>query len=234
MIETAVILAGGLGTRLKSVVPDLPKPMAPVNGKPFLASLMNYWAGQGIKRFVLSIGYKSQTIVDYFGNSFGGSAIDYVVETNPLGTGGGLLLANQRLDLDSPYLLLNGDTFFAVNLKRLCFFAENIDADWCFSLFRTSNFERYLSLDIGESNEILSFHSNSTTVTGLANGGVYSLHPRSLSALNLPIGSRISLEDEIFPMLISQKQKVFGMAFDKNFIDIGIPEDYQRAADLIA
>jgi len=234
MIETAVILAGGLGTRLRSVVADLPKPMAPVSGKPFLASLMNYWAGQGIKRFVLSIGYKSQTIVDYFGTSFQGLDIDYVVETSPLGTGGGLLLANQRLDSNSPFLLLNGDTFFAVDLERLCVFAESVDADWCFSLFQTSDFDRYLGMDISKSGEILSFGSNTSSDVRLANGGVYSLHPRSLRALNLPVGSRISLEDEMFPLLIAQGQKVFGLSFDNKFIDIGVPEDYQRAAGLIA
>lgn len=233
MIDTAIILAGGLGTRLRSVVPDVPKPMAPVNGKPFLASLMNYWVGQGIKRFVLSIGYKSHTIIDYFGSSFEGSDIDYVVETNPLGTGGALLLANQRLDSNSRYLLLNGDTFFAVDLKRLCFFSDSVDADWCFSLFQASNFDRYMGLDIDKSGEIHSFLSNTSSDARLANGGVYSLHPRSLSALNLPVGSHISLEDEIFPLLIAKEQKVFGLAFDDKFIDIGVPEDYQRAAELI-
>lgn len=234
MIDTAVILAGGLGTRLRSAVPDLPKPMAPVNGKPFLASLMNYWSGQGIKRFVLSIGYKSQTIVDYFGSSFNGAEIDYVVEKSPLGTGGGLLLANQRLDLDSPYLLLNGDTFFSVGLKKFSDFFDNVDADWCFSLFQTSDFQRYLGLDIGENGEIQNFRSNILSGFRFANGGVYSLHPRSLRALNIPVGIRISLEDEIFPSLISQKQKVYGLVFSNNFIDIGIPEDYKKAAELIA
>lgn len=234
MIETAVILAGGLGTRLRSVVPDLPKPMAPVNGKPFLASLITYWTGQGIKRFVLSLGYKSQTIVDYFGSSFEGSDIEYIVESSPLGTGGGVLLANQRMDSNSPYLLLNGDTFFAVDLKKLCFFAESVDADWCFSLFKTSDFDRYLGLDIDISGEIHGFRSNISSDARLVNGGVYSLHPRSLSALNLPVGSRISLEDEIFPLLIAKEQKVFGLAFDNKFIDIGVPEDYQRAAELIS
>lgn len=234
MLDTAIILAGGLGTRLRTVVPNLPKPMAPVNGKPFLASLMNYWVGQGIKRFVLSIGYKSQTIIDYFGSSFEGSDIDYVVETSPLGTGGGLLLANQRLDLDSPYLLLNGDTYFPVDLKKFSDFFDRVDADWCFSLFQTSDFQRYLGLDICENGEIQSFRSNTLSGFRFANGGVYSLHPRSLRALNIQVGIRISLEDEIFPSLISQKQKVFGLVFNNKFIDIGVPEDYQKAAVLIA
>lgn len=233
MLDTAIILAGGLGTRLRSVVPDVPKPMAPVNGKPFLASLMNYWAGQGINRFILSVGYRYQTIVDYFGTSFNGSDIDYVVETTPLGTGGGLLLANQRLASDSPFLLLNGDTYFAVDAKKLCDFAERVDADWCFSLFKTSEVDRYLGIEVGKQGEILSLRSSDQSGERLANGGVYVVNPKSLSALDFPLGERISLEDEIFPTLLSNAQRVFGLALNEKFIDIGIPEDYQRAAELI-
>ena len=234
MIETAVILAGGLGTRLRSVVVDLPKPMAPVNGRPFLASLMEYWLSQGVKHFVLSVGYRHQTIVDYFGTSFNGAGIDYVVEKTPLGTGGGLLLANQRLASDSPFLLLNGDTYFAVDVKKLCDFADRVDADWCFSLFQTTETDRYLGLGVGDTGEILSLRSSDQSGERLANGGVYVVNPRSLSTLDFPVGERISLEDQIFPSLLSKAQNIFGLAFDSKFIDIGVPQDYERAADLIA
>jgi len=233
MIETAVILAGGLGTRLRSVVPDLPKPMAPVNGRPFLASLMEYWLSQGIKHFVLSVGYRYQTMVDYFGTSFNGADIDYVVETTPLGTGGGLLLVNQKLASDSSFLLLNGDTYFAVDAKKLCDFADRVDADWCFSLFKTSEVGRYLGMEVGKQGEILSLRSSDQSRERLANGGVYVVNPRSLSALGIPLGQHISLEDDIFPSLLSKGQNIFGLAFDSKFIDIGVPQDYQRAAELI-
>ena len=234
MVDTAVILAGGLGTRLRSVVPDLPKPMAPLHGKPFLASLMEYWIGQDVKRFVLSVGYRYQTIVDYFGTSFHGTNVEYVVETTPLGTGGGLMLANQRLDSTLPYLLINGDTYFAVDAKTLRQFAQNVDADWCFSLFKTSEVGRYLGMEVGKQGEILSLRSSHQSGERLANGGVYLVNPRCLSNLEVALGERISLEDEIFPSLLLQGRKVFGLAFDEKFIDIGIPEDYRRAADLIA
>ena len=234
MIDTAVILAGGLGTRLRSIVPDLPKPMAPVNGRPFLDFLMDYWVGQGIKHFVLSVGYKHQTIVDYFGGSFNGSKIDYVIEKTPMGTGGGLLLANQRLASTMPFLLLNGDTYFAVEANKLCDFADQVDADWCFALFQTSEHGRYLGMDVDSRGEIHSLRSSNQAGECFANGGVYRVHPRCLNALNVNVGGRISLEDEIFPSLISQRKKVFGLAFNSNFIDIGIPDDYRKVAELIA
>lgn len=233
MLDTAVILAGGLGTRLKSVVPDLPKPMAPLHDRPFLASLMEYWISQDVKRFILSVGYKYQTIIDYFGHSFNGIDIDYVVETTPMGTGGGLILANQRLNSTACFLLVNGDTYFTINPKVLCDFANSVDADWCFSLFKTTDFERYLGMDVGNKGEVLCLRSNHSSKERLANGGVYMVNPRSLSTLSVPLGKRISLEDEIFPYLLSQKQRIFGLAFDEKFIDIGVPEDYKRAAELI-
>ena len=104
---TAVILAGGLGTRLRSVVPDLPKPMAPVNGRPFLACQMDYWLQQGIQHFVLSVGYRHQSIMDYFGSNYCGSPVEYVVEDTPLGTGGGLLLAVEKLIKESLIMTRN-------------------------------------------------------------------------------------------------------------------------------
>jgi D-glycero-alpha-D-manno-heptose 1-phosphate guanylyltransferase len=234
MVDTAVILAGGLGTRLRSVVPDLPKPMAPLHGKPFLASLMEYWIGQDIKRFVLSVGYRSQTIIDYFGYSFNGINIDYVVETTPLGTGGGLLLANQRLNTTSPYILINGDTYFAVDVKNLNHLAKTVDADWCFSLFKTSEDGRYLGMEVGENGHRHSLCSKHQSGQRLANGGVYYVNPRSFLSLDLSLEKPISLEEEIFPSLLSQGQKLFGLAFNEKFIDIGVPEDYQRAAELIS
>jgi D-glycero-alpha-D-manno-heptose 1-phosphate guanylyltransferase len=234
MIDTAVVLAGGLGTRLKSIVPDLPKPMAPICGRPFLAFLLDYWVGQGIKRFVLSVGYKHQAIMNYFGRSINGVTIEYVVEDAPLGTGGGLLLVYQRLALSSPFLLLNGDTYFAIELKKFSELAKQVDADWCFSLFSMSDNGRYLGVDVNDKGEISNLLSSIGTGERLVNGGVYLVNPRSLLALNLPLENKISLEEEIFPLLIAQGHKVFGLAFDNKFIDIGVPEDYKRAAELIA
>ena len=103
-----------MGTRLRSAVPDLPKPMAPIKGRPFLEYQMDYWINQGVNQFLISVGYKKEAIVSHFGASYKGAQVKYVMEEQPLGTGGGLLLAAQ--DLDEPFLLLNGDTFFEADL----------------------------------------------------------------------------------------------------------------------
>jgi D-glycero-alpha-D-manno-heptose 1-phosphate guanylyltransferase len=124
-VTSAIILAGGLGTRLRSAVPDLPKPMAPIAGRPFLAYQLDYWIRQGVDRFVLSVGYRHESIMAYFGAAYRGIAVDYSVEQTPLGTGGGLLLALERLDGGQrPFLLLNGDTYFEVDLATLSAFHD--------------------------------------------------------------------------------------------------------------
>lgn len=231
---TAVILAGGLGTRLRSVVPDLPKPMAPVNGRPFLACLMDYWMQQGIQHFVLSVGYRHQSIMDYFGSNYCGSPVEYVVEDTPLGTGGGLLLAVEKLSPNDPFLLLNGDTYFAVDLARLDAFARASHADWCFSLFRTDEAGRYMGMDVAANGQIIRLKSESVGVGGLANGGVYWVHPRALRDGAFAVGRSISLENDLFPASVAAGQKLMGLEFCGTFIDIGVPADYQRAPVLLA
>jgi D-glycero-alpha-D-manno-heptose 1-phosphate guanylyltransferase len=234
LVITAVILAGGLGTRLRSVVPDLPKPMAPVNGRPFLAYQMDYWLQQGIQHFVLSVGYRHQSIMDYFGSNYCGSPVEYVVEDTPLGTGGGLLLAVEKLSPNDPFLLLNGDTYFAVDLARLDAFAREMQADWCFSLFRTDEAGRYMGMDVAANGQIIRLKSESVGGGGLANGGVYWVHPRALRDGAFAVGSSISLENDLFPASVAAGQKLMGLEFCGTFIDIGVPADYQRAPVLLA
>jgi len=114
----AVVLAGGLGTRLRAAVSDVPKPMAPVQGRPFLERLLDYWIGQGVQRAVLAVGYMHETVRKHFGEQYRNCAIDYSVEQQPLGTGGALV---QTLPLvqGKTFLVLNGDTYFAVPLAKL-------------------------------------------------------------------------------------------------------------------
>ena len=123
MITSAIILAGGLGTRLRSVVADMPKPMAPVNGRPFLEYLLDYWQNQGISHFIISVGYRHEIITGYFGARYKNATIKYAIEKTPLGTGGGFLLASDHLGDDRTFLLLNGDTYFPINLASLEKFA---------------------------------------------------------------------------------------------------------------
>ncbi len=225
------MLAGGLGTRLRSVVPDRPKPMANVSGRPFLEHLMNYWIGQGIERFILSVSYRADLIQHHFGDSFGGVKVEYVVEPEPLGTGGALLLCQRTKQLQAPFLLLNGDTFFAVDAKSLQSLSLQGDADWTVCLFRSNDDHRYLALGLNSLGQI-SFGKPEDPRGGelhkWANGGVYWVHPR---AINPFAGNTnfLSLESNLFPSCAELGQTFLGLCSEATFIDIGLPEDYIRA-----
>lgn len=232
-VTSAIILAGGLGTRLRSAVPDLPKPMAPISGRPFLEHQLDYWIKQGVSHFVLSICYRHEVIVGHFGNRYKGAELDYVIEKTPLGTGGGLLLAAEKIGQDEPFLLLNGDTYFAVDLKTLIEFSSVNDADWCFSLFRTHEEGRYMGLDISPQGQIVSLKSGTGQPGRLANGGVYWVNPRALLSEKFSPGDKVSLEDDIFPVAIASGQRLLGFEFPGTFIDIGVPDDYYRAPALL-
>jgi D-glycero-alpha-D-manno-heptose 1-phosphate guanylyltransferase len=237
-IQSAIILAGGLGTRLRSAVPDLPKPMAPVDGRPFLEYQMDYWIAQGIRHFVVAVGYRHEAITEHFGNAYRGAALDYVIEATPLGTGGGVLLALEKLSPVRPFLLLNGDTYFSVRLDELEAFARRNQSDWCFSLFRTSETSRYLGMGISSEGRVTELKSSQDGAECLANGGVYWIRPQALQALcaadgKLGPGAAASLENDLFPRAFESGQRMFGLEFPGSFIDIGIPGDYHRAASVL-
>ncbi|MBX3328785.1 MAG: nucleotidyltransferase family protein [Nitrospira sp.] len=232
-MPSAVILAGGLGSRLRSAVPDLPKPMAPISGRPFLEYQLDYWINQGVSRFVLSVGYRHEAIVQHFGLRYKGVEIEYAVEERPLGTGGGFLAAAEKVGRREPFLLLNGDTYFGVDWNVLDAFALEHDADWCFSLFRTSEKGRYMGIEVSPQGRITSVKSGVDQGSRLANGGVYWVHPRVLSKAP-SLSERMSLEDDLFPNAFAAGRRLYGIEFTGMFIDIGVPEDYHRASTLLA
>ena len=228
---TAIILAGGLGTRLRGAVPDVPKPMAPINNRPFLEYQLDCWISQGISHFVLSVGYRYEMIIDHFGDHYRNTPIDYVIEHEPLGTGGGFLLAAEQLQ--ETFLLLNGDTFFEVDLKALLKFHTEQQAEWSFSLFRTNEIGRYMGMDIAEDGKILALKSKSPQTARLANGGAYLVEPSALSQFKEKVGSKLSLEDDILPLMLKNRSRMFGSEQNGRFIDIGIPDDYFRASEVL-
>ena len=136
-----IILAGGLGTRLRSVIDDLPKAMAPVNGKPFLHYIFQYLVRQNVAQVVLSVGYRRQAIHNFFGDEYLGIRVRYAIEEEPLGTGGGIKKAFMQVN-DFAFVL-NGDTFFDVDLNELAVFHEDTKADISLSLKPMKNFDRY-------------------------------------------------------------------------------------------
>lgn len=233
-MPAAIILAGGLGTRLRSVVPDLPKPMAPIDGRPFLEYQLDYWIGQGIDRFVLSVGYRREAVLAHFGRRYNGARIDYAVEETPLGTGGALLLAAGQLDGDQAFLVLNGDTYFAVELAELVAFADTHSADWCFALFQPAESGRYMGMDLSPEGRVIALKSGSAQPGRPANGGVYWMRAEALRDCGFAPGAPCSLEDDLAPAAMNAGQRLFGREFSGPFIDIGVPGDYRRAAAVLA
>ena len=231
MISTAIILAGGLGTRLKGVLKGLPKPMAPIRNRPFLEHQMDFWIDQGISRFILSVGYLNKSISSHFGDSYRSAQINYAHENTPLGTGGGLLMASKNLA--EPFLLLNGDTFFEVDLNDLCLFHNEHNAEWTMSLFSSKDLDRYMGVELEKTGEIIVLKSKQSQIDLLVNGGVYLINPSAISRLNLNPGIKSSLEDQLLPSFLSLGGKLFGIECYGKFIDIGIPEDYYRAQKIL-
>lgn len=236
-IDSAIVLAGGLGTRLRTTVPDLPKPMAPVAGRPFLEHLLDYWIDQGVRHFILSVGYKAEIIEARFGRSYRQASIDYAIERSPRGTGGGLLLAAARLaDTTKPFLVVNGDTFFAVSLAALAEAHRAHAADWSFALFRTAEKGRYLGMALADDGRIDSLETGTTDGERLANGGVYLVSPTALerAAKDLDADATMSLENDLLPALMKQGGRLCGLPCTGTFIDIGVPDDYRRAGGLFS
>ena len=232
MVKTAIILAGGLGTRLKKVNPILPKPLASIQDRPFLEYLLDYWIDQGITRFIMSVCYQSQMIIDQFGRSYKGASIQYRVEELALGTGGGLLISAKGLN--EPFIVLNGDTFFEVDLNELYFYHEKNRSEWTISLFRTNNFQRYMPLELSSSGLITKTKRKNQKSTYLANGGVYLISPSALKGFKKIYNKKISLEGELLPKCLKNGKALYGLEFSTSFIDIGIPEDYYRAQEFFS
>lgn len=228
----AVVLAGGLGTRLRSAVPDLPKPMAPVNNRPFLAYLLDYWIDQGIDGFVLSVGYRHEAIMDWFGTTYRGVPLHYAIEHEPLGTGGAFALAATQCPKGQPVLLLNGDTFFAVDPGVLQTAALDCRADVCLSLFPTRDRERYMGVARDRDGLIVSLKSAVHDGPHLANGGVYWFTPAMLDRVVGGQGA-CSLENDLFPAWLAAGLRIAGVEFEAPFIDIGVPDDYHRAGNVV-
>lgn len=225
MIREAIILAGGLGTRLRSVVADIPKCMAPVAGRPFLHYVITYLEKQGVDKFIFSVGYKSEMIIDYVKSQHAILNSHFSIEEEPLGTGGAVKLAC-RLVSDKDVLVLNGDTIFNIDTKRLAAFHKTCKADCTLSLKLMQNFDRYGVVELNSDQAITGFKEKKPYKTGFINGGVYALNRNKFMQEELP--QKFSFEKDYLETYFS-KRKMFGLVQDEYFIDIGIPEDYERA-----
>lgn len=217
-ISEAIILAGGKGTRLQDVVSDVPKPMAPIIGIPFLSYLLEFLYQQKMERVILSVGYKFESIRDYFGSHYKEMPLIYCIEDEPLGTGGAI---KKALELAQNYnvLVINGDTYFPIDLQNL----NGSEADCIIAAKTMKVADRYGTL-ITKSNIVTGFNEKQPGSSGLINAGIY-LIKRKIKTI-IPEG-RVSFEADILPQLCSENKVKYNV-FDSYFMDIGIPEDYQQ------
>ena len=216
----AAILAGGLGTRLKSVINDVPKPMAPVNGKPFLEYLLDYLNNKGFNRVVLLIGYKASVIMNYFGDKYKNIDIVYSVERKRLGTGGALKFAIDKIVSDD-FFLLNGDTFFSIDINSMSILKNSKIS---IAIKKMYNFNRYGSIEIYKNGIIKKFTKKREMKSGYINAGI------SLIKKNIFVGYELNdfFSFENFLEKNYSSLKVNTALYDDYFVDIGIPDDYNK------
>jgi D-glycero-alpha-D-manno-heptose 1-phosphate guanylyltransferase len=221
----AVILAGGLGTRLRSVVNDRPKTMALVNNKPFLAYQLEFLVEQGVKKVILCVGYLHEQIMEYFqdGRDFG-LKIEYSVEQTLLGTGGAIKLAESKIG-NQPFYCLNGDTYSRFDLGKLAEVKNKFSAAATIVLSSVPDASRYGTVEVADDGRVLSFmEKNGEAKPALVNVGCYLFSP---SILDLIVPNKVvSLEQDVLPKAIKQNIPVYGCKLQGEFIDIGTPESY--------
>ena len=224
----AIVLAGGFGTRLREVVVDVPKPMAPIAGRPFLEILLSALVNKGFSRVILSLGYMAEKVSQYFGSQFLGMDLVYVVENKPLGTGGATRLALEACIQDHIFVL-NGDTYLDLEVEDLAQIGKNKNYPIIVGR-RVSDTQRYGRLII-DGEFVTGFCHNGISGPGLINAGCYLLTKEALA--KFPLHMPFSFERDF---LTTEAAKTpFGVFITSGaFIDIGVPEDYAKAQYLLA
>lgn len=221
----AVVLAGGLGSRLRHITDRVPKPMAPVAGVPFLEYILDHLVACGAAEIVLAVSYKWEQIRDHFGTQFKGVPLRYSIEAAPLGTGGGMRLAAEYLDAED-VVVLNGDTLFPVDLQGMVKQHRESKAQLTMAVKQVDDAQRFGRLRVDDSGTIDAFLEKRNCGPGLINGGVYVIN-KALFGLTRP-GASFSFEKDLLePRVAEIRPRAF--LSDAYFIDIGIPEDYERA-----
>jgi D-glycero-alpha-D-manno-heptose 1-phosphate guanylyltransferase len=228
----AIIMAGGLGTRLRPVVRDVPKPMAPVMGRPFLEYLMRFWARQGIRRFHLSIGYLGDAIEAHFGAQFLDCSVRYIREESPLGTGGGLRRALAQGDWTSEdAIMLNGDTWYEVDLGRLTADAGRLQLPITVAIKPAWENDRFGGIVLDANGRVAEFGERAPGAKWI-NGGTYYFDVARVRALLEGFPPAFSLEQDVLATQ-AHAGNVAASIQDCNFLDIGVPDDYARAPSIL-
>lgn len=219
----AIILAGGLGKRLRDTVSDVPKPLAPIQGKPFLDILLAQ-LDKRVERVILAIGYQSEKIKEYYRNT----PLIFSEEDVPLGTGGALKQALQ-LAYSSPVFVMNGDSYFDVDLEGMLKFHNTSQAHLTLSCREVEDVSRYGTISFDENQRIFAFREkDAESGKGLINGGIYVMDKNLLDSFP---DTPFSLEQEGFPHLL--KNRVFAYPSTGKFIDIGTRDSYYQAQEIL-
>lgn len=223
MIE-AIILAGGLGTRLREAVSDVPKSMAPINGKPFLAYLLENLAKNGVQKVILAVGYKYENIIEYFGSSFNEMSLVYSIEDIPLGTGGAVKKALELTTQDHVYVL-NGDTFFEFDIRSLETHWSSAKSSVIVGA-QTQDTSRYGNILVdSNSKKIYGFSEKGKSGPGIINAGCYLISVEDFKKSNFK--DSFSIESDYFPQAIKMYD-IHCVEISKYFIDIGTPTSYKE------
>jgi D-glycero-alpha-D-manno-heptose 1-phosphate guanylyltransferase len=223
----AIILAGGRGTRLRSVVSDVPKPMAPINGTPFLEIILDLLISNGFKRVILSVGYKSENIIKHFGSNYKNLKLHYSIENKPLGTGGAIKQSIKMAKSEKVFIL-NGDTCLDVDYKTLLNKFKKTNNP-IIVVKKVDDISRYGEV-IFKNDVIKSFKSKmGANKSGYINTGCYIFPISLFDDLDI-FFDKFSLEEEFFPYAIESKNIIFNaFVCNNSFIDIGIPSDFNKA-----
>lgn len=220
--NTIVILAGGFGTRLKSVLNGLPKPLADINGEPFLKYQFENWINNGFNDFIISLYYRSDLIIEFINLNKNGllknCKIQYVVEPHPLGTGGAISFLISKCQISDSFYVVNADTWIENGYQLLDINENNV-----IGLTKVDNTSRYGSVLTDNRNLIVKFEEkNDKEIPGYINIGLYNLNKSIFNSIDKV---EFSLEKDLFPLLVKEK-KLKAVYINTKFIDIGIPEDY--------
>ena len=219
----AIILAGGFGTRLRAVVSDVPKPMAPIAGRPFLEVLLDDLERNGVNRVVLAVGYKRESIISHFGRTYKSIALEYSVEDTPLGTGGAIKKALARCH-DDDVLIVNGDTFFDVDLGKMMTTHKGCGAPITMAIKEMTDFSRYGTIEVSDK-YVTGMAEKKPCKKGYINGGIYCVRRHLLDD---DARGTFSFESDFLEKAVGS-MKIRAFISDGYFIDIGVPEDYARA-----
>lgn len=221
----AIVLVGGLGTRLREAVPEIPKPMAPIAGRPFLEYILDQLVAAATEEIILSVGYKSEIIRNHFGDAYRDIPLVYVKETEPLGTGGAIVHAVQERKIRDPLMVLNGDTWLGIDYANLARWYKQKPADIAITLAEVSDVLRYGSVKLAM-DRVIEFREKDQKGPGLINAGTYIVQPQVFGQLSL--AEHFSFEDDVLRACCGSLY-IRAMVSNAYFIDIGIPEDYRRA-----